>query len=57
MTLATESEAPVERHDAILGDGSEAEFRDYEVVCPVTGYVYNRVLSASPYIDAEGNIL
>jgi hypothetical protein len=36
-----------------VGEGSEAELRPNEKVCPETGYTYNAALPSSPH-TAEG---
>lgn len=38
----------------VLGEGSEPELRDDEVVCEVTNLTYLRTLPRSPHIDEEG---
>lgn len=49
--------ATADRHDAVLGDGSEAELRPYEKVCPATGYTYYHLLERSPHVDEDGKPL
>lgn len=39
-----------------LGEGSEAELRADEKVCPQTGYVYYAGLDTSPHIDSQGRV-
>ena len=58
MNRADEAEPPVIEGDGWmrLGEGSEAEYRDDEVLCPVSNLTYYRGLKKSPYTDDEGKL-
>lgn len=48
------TESRIELHWDLVGEGSEGELREDEVVCEVSHLTYYKGLKSSPHIDEEG---